>query len=154
MIVPSLMLGTSAINTYQWTHRRSRRLSNALDGIVQIALRIRIRRAERNDIIADRDAHGERDRCVDAHRLPHDGVEVWKFLKLVHRGVLGWDTQQLLAQLALHLRSLAQREQAVGGHSACRFVACYKEPVGDLAMVKSLHTCDTHVGTSANALTS
>ena len=151
MIVPSLMLTTSAISTYQKKKRRLRRVSNALHGIMQIALRICIRLAERNDVISDCDAHGERNWRVDAHRLPHDSIEVWEFLELVHRGVLGWDTQQLLTQLALHLRSLAQREQTICGHGARRFVACYQEPVEDSAMAKLLHTCGTHVGTSANA---
>ena len=54
-------------------------------------------------------------------------------------------------ELALHLRSLAQREQTICGHGARRFVACYQEPVKDSAMAKLLHTCGTHVGTSANA---
>ena len=82
---------------------------------------------EREDVVCHRDAACDRDRGVQAESFAHDEVEVRERVKLFHRGLVGGDRQELLAELLLYFWRLAERVEAPRRRRARCLVACDEE---------------------------
>lgn len=101
--------------------------ADSLDVVVHLPVHIGVGFIEWDDVILHRDSDGVRDGRVHAQGLANDGVEVRQRHELVHRRVLGRHAPELLAQLLLHVRRLAEREETPRCAVASRLVSRHKE---------------------------
>ena len=92
-----------------------------------VPMLVRERRGEREDVVRHRDAARDRDGGVQAESFAHDEVEVRERVEVIHRGRVGWDRQELLAELLLYFWRLAERVEAPRRRRARCLVACDEE---------------------------
>ena len=88
-----------------------------------VSARVLDGRRERDHGVVDGHAARRRHGRVQAERLAHDAVEERERVQFFHRGHVGVDGEELLAELCLDLRLLAEGVEAPGRRCACGLVA-------------------------------
>ena len=109
------------------SHWGSRERASSLDAVLDLAIAVGERGADRDDVVLGDHAHRRRDRGVEAQGLVNDHVQVRQRVELVHGGVVRLDGQKLVAKLLLHVRRLRERVEAPRRRGARRLVPSDEE---------------------------